>query len=34
MKLSSLMIDEKATLVKVKVATSQQINITGIVYRN
>jgi len=34
MKVSSLMIDEKSTLIKVKLATSQQVNITGIVYRN
>lgn len=34
MKVSALMIDEKATLVKVKLATSPQINISGIVYKN
>jgi len=34
MKVSALMIEEKATLMKVKLATAPQINISGIVYKN
>jgi len=34
MKLSTVMIDNKETFFKVKVATAENINISGVVYKN